>query len=338
MEVYYNWHLPQSILSFRQFGVHQVCGNDNTMKMLTGLPSWSVFEWLFKKLEPKLPYLQYYKGEGSLTQKVYQTNMTSKPGPGRIISHQNEMLLTLMKLRVNSLEEDLALRFGISTSLVSCIWSTWIPFLGLELQPLINWPAVDAISSYYPKCFTKFGHVQAIIDCTEIPLQRPSLPKANHQIYSNYKSRPTCKTLIACTPSGAVSYISFAAGGAMSDKEIVRRSDFMDRISASAQEADRQLVILADRGFNIQELLLPYHVKLVIPPFMKQKKQFTDTQNTRTKRVANARIHVERVIGRIKEFSILKSELPLDMLDLVDHIFTICGAIVNLQPPLVPLE
>ena len=34
-----------------------------------------------------------------------------------------------------------------------------------------------------------------------------------------------------------------------------------------------QDTVLADRGFNIQELLLPYQVNLVIPPFLKKKQE-----------------------------------------------------------------
>ena len=46
--------------------------------------------------------------------------------------------------------------------------------------------------------------------------------------------------------------------------------------------------------------------------------QFTVEQESETKKVANARIHVERVIGRTKEFKILQGPLPLSMLVQVD--------------------
>ena len=66
-------------------------------------------------------------------------------------------------------------------------------------------------------------------------------------------------------------------------------------------------ICLADRGFNIQELLVPFQVKLIIPPFLKKKKQPDVDDAVKTKQVANSRIHVERVIGRIKEFQIERS-------------------------------
>ena len=90
----------------------------------------------------------------------------------------------------------------------------------------------------------------------------------------------------------------------------------------------------------IQELLLHKGVNLVIPPFVKAKRQFSNTDDQRTKQVANARIHVERVIGRMKDFDIMKAELPLEMFDIfyIYNIVTITAALVNLQSPIVPLK
>ena len=56
-------------------------------------------------------------------------------------------------------------------------------------------------------------------------------------------------------------------------------------------------------------------MKLVFPPFLKAKKQFSNADDQRTKQVANARIHVGRVIDRMKDFDIMKAELPLEMFD-----------------------
>jgi hypothetical protein len=47
------------------------------------------------------------------------------------------------------------------------------------------------------------------------------------------------------------------------------------------------------------------------------------------------RIHVERVMGRLKVFRLLENILPLTMIDLCDQIWIIAGAIVNMQPPLI---
>ena len=37
-------------------------------------------------------------------------------------------------------------------------------------------------------------------------------------------------------------------------------------------------------------------------------------------------------------FDIMKAELPLKMFDVFDHIVTVTAALVNVQPPIVPLK
>ena len=260
-----------------------------------------------------------------------------KPGRARILPLIDEMLLTLMKLRLNLLHEDLAFRFKISNSLVSCILSTWIPFLGFEIGSLIQWPSVAQTHEYYPSCFKSIaGHVISIIDCTEIFTNNPSFAEANSKMYSSYKSHTTVKVLVACGPSGCISFISRIAGGAMSDKQIVNRSTLLDKLRKSASETDEKLIVLADRGFNISDDLPP-NITTKYPPFRHGKAQFSVKDVVSTEVIANARIHIERAIGRIKEFRILQNVLPLEFLDQVDHIFAICSGLVNLQKPIVKL-
>ena len=73
----------------------------------------------------------------------------------------------------------------------------------------------------------------------------------------------------------------------MSDQDLVKRSGNVDLFSPGD-------ILLAQRRFNIQELLLHKGVKLIIPPFLKTKKQFSNADDHCTKQVANGRSHVER--------------------------------------------
>ena len=135
---------------------------------------------------------------------------------------------------------------------------------------------------------------------------------------------------MSCTPAGIVSFISPGQGGLASDRKIVEDCGILDKF-------EHNDICMADRGFNIQDLLLSREVKLVIPPFTKGRTQFVKGKVEQTSSVARARIHIERVVGWIKDFRILNFRVPLTMVDLLDDIFTKTSALVNLTPPLVPL-
>ena len=74
---------------------------------------------------------------------------------------------------------------------------------------------------------------------------------------------------------------------------------------------------------------------LKIPSFTKGKSQLSGSEVDMSRQLSNVRIHVERVIGRIKKFRILQSIIPITLVDLIDDIMvTICGA-VNLNQSVV---
>ena len=76
---------------------------------------------------------------------------------------------------------------------------------------------------------------------------------------------------------------------------------------------------MADRGFTIGDLLDIKGVALNILP-MKTSDQFTQRELTTTRRIANLRIHVERAIGRIKNFKLL-NDVPNNMARVADQTF-----------------
>ncbi|KAJ8315680.1 hypothetical protein KUTeg_007830 [Tegillarca granosa] len=63
--------------------------------------------------------------------------------------------------------------------------------------------------------------------------------------------------------------------------------------------------------------------------------QLSKSEVEQTRRIASARIHVERKMEQIKNFRILQGILPLSLGHIVDEIFFICAALTNLLPPLV---
>ena len=92
---------------------------------------------------------------------------------------------------------------------------------------------------------------------------------------------------------------------------------------------------MADKGFQIQDLLAPLGVRLNMPPFLSGNTQMPESDVILTKKVAHLRIHVERAIGRVKDFRILKDTLPATMWDSINEIVYVCCMLSNFSPPLV---
>lgn len=91
---------------------------------------------------------------------------------------------------------------------------------------------------------------------------------------------------------------------------------------------------MVDRGFAIESILIPRGVELVIPDFKGQgRSQLTETEGINSEKIAEARIHVERAMQRIKVYHILHNEFKLSMAHLADQVFSVCAYLVNFQTP-----
>ena len=94
---------------------------------------------------------------------------------------------------------------------------------------------------------------------------------------------------------------------------------------------------MTDRGFNIDDLPIPLGVKLNIPSFKGQRGQlYMSAHEVEENRwIDSVRIHLERVIGRIKNFHILDGVLPLSLKPLLNDIFATCSYLMNYHTPVV---
>ena len=147
-----------------------------------------------------------------------------------------------------------------------------------------------------PKVFQEtYSNCRTVIDCTKVFIECPANLTASSSTWSNYKHHNTLKFLVACSPCGAVTFISRAYGGRTSDKVITQKSGFLDRIVPGD-------LVLADRRFLIGEDLAAHGATLVTPDFTKGKKQLSSREVERSRRISRVRIHVERLMEQLKNF------------------------------------
>ena len=81
---------------------------------------------------------------------------------------------------------------------------------------------------------------------------------------------------------------------------------------------------MADRGFTVEEDLAEKNLKLHIPSFFGTKlAQLTAVEVTATRHIAEAHVHVERAIERLKKVEILCGEVELASLHILEQVFQV---------------
>ena len=310
------------------FSIETVKNNNKLIKFYTSFANYSEFsmvlDFLGREAAANLDYRNIDKSPSEAKKYNY------RPGCNRQLSIENEFFMTLCRLKVGSLEDDISARFGVSQPVASQIVNTWVKFMFFRFKELEIYPSQEITKLHLPECFVKkYPSTTLIIDATEIYIEKPSNPEAQQLTFSSYKNTNTLKALIGIVPKGSISFVSTLFGGSISDKELTARSGLLDKVQ-------RGEVIMADRGFNIQDMLASKGVRVNIPPFMNPTGQFEERELLETRRIATLRIHVEHAMERIKNFHILDF-IPITLCrgGIIDMIFCVCAMLSNFQPPLV---
>ena len=125
----------------------------------------------------------------------------------------------------------------------------------------------------------------------------------------------------------------------MSDKHLTENCGLLDHLVPGD-------TILADRGFYFSDSVGIYCARITIPASTKGKKQLSGIEVEQTRRIANVRIHVERVIGIIRQkYTFLRGIQPVDFLiaredgvPLLDKVVFVCCALINVCDSVVPFD
>ncbi|KAK3918331.1 Protein ALP1-like [Frankliniella fusca] len=274
----------------------------------TGLPNLGTYYWLLSLVAENIVY---YFGAAV-----------------RCLSREDQLFMTLFKLRRNISHQVLADWFKVSLYTVSNVILTWISVLHIILVEGImnrNVPSLQKVRCSMPEVFRMYPNCRMIFDCTEVEVQVPSLMSNQNEVYSSYKSRTTFKALIVIAPNGTIIYVSDLFPGSTSDKVLVYNCGVLDLLHAGD-------AVMADKGFPIGDILPP-GVDLNLPPF-KETPQFTRGQVFQTLQIAKSRIHVERAILRVKYFHIL-DKIPHSLFQFASKVFQVCAGLTNLRCSLI---
>ena len=254
------------------------------------------------------------------------------------LSLQDQLFLTLIRLRQGTTLMYLSFQFGISVTSAGLVFNNWIDYMYLRLGTLSIRPHRDIIVEHMPpKYHAEYPNTVAIIDCTELHVHRPSSLTIQSQCYSEYKSGTTLKGLIAIDPRGAVIFTSKLFTGSIYDKEIVKQSRFLELLKQliAAGRLNVGDAIMADKGFDTNSELQALGILLNIPPKCCTKKQMVPGDVELTKKIAAHRVHVERAIARIKQFKLVGHKVPATLFPKINTIWSVCCALTNFQDFLI---
>ncbi|XP_025756460.1 uncharacterized protein LOC109196785 isoform X1 [Oreochromis niloticus] len=304
----------KSLLDKTELNENFLQGDTEKVKYYTGLTCFAIFMSVLDNVKAFLP-------------------------ASKKLSHFQMLLLTLMRLRLDLPVQHLSYLFNVSHKTLSSVFADTIDVLYARLGILVHWPERHCLQATMPPQFMEtFGNrVAIIVDCFEIRTERPSNLKARAQTYSHYKGTHTMKYLIGITPQGAISFISKGWGGRASDKHITEQCGILNKLLPGD-------VVLADRGFDIRDAVGMMCAEVKIPAFTRGFCQLDakDTENTRA--IAHLRIHVERVIGSLRnKFKMLHTTMPIRSLlpcegedvTFLDKIVRVCCVLVNMCPSVV---
>ena len=122
-------------------------------------------------------------------------------------------------------------------------------------------------------------------------------------------------------------FVSQLYTGSISDRQLTKESGFLELLSSVLKGKS----IMADRGFDIQDLLAKYGILLNIPAFRSSSTaQLKEADVVATEKIARVHIHVERAIGQVKNrYHILNRVIPMSLTGSINQIWSVCYLLAN---------
>ena len=170
-----------------------------------------------------------------------------------------------------------------------------------------------------PEFDGRYSNTQVIVDCTQLRCQTPSSLLLQREVFSTYKSHCTFKAMVSMSPHGALTFVSTLFEGSMSDKQVFRQSGITSLLTP-------EMAVMVDKGFLVDDLV-PGTVHR--PAFVTQRAQMPEEDVLQTQSIARLRVHVERLIRRVKENKLFDTTITGS----INQIFTVVFSQISKMDP-----
>ncbi|XP_045910750.1 uncharacterized protein LOC123974235 isoform X2 [Micropterus dolomieu] len=299
------------------------------VKFYTGLPNYFVLETVMWLLAPHMDGMKNMK-----------------------LSKFQQLLLTLMRLRLDLRNQDLAYRFGVKVGTVTRIVHQMVNIMSSTLVPTaVFWPSRAELRKNLPAALrTSHPDCAVIIDCFMVPFEEPVSRGSQQQqrmvpsaqgVGTSYN---VLKYLIGVAPQGVVTFVSRGVLGNVSDKSLAEGCGFLCKLLPGD-------VVLASRDLNIADSVAARGALFKISASCQgeaygssESSPLADTSSE----ALSVQRHVERVICMVKQrYAMLTGpvESPFTTasertsnLSTFDKIVQVACALNNLCISAAPLE
>ncbi|KAL6100393.1 uncharacterized protein ACO6RY_07551 [Pungitius sinensis] len=280
------------------------------VKFYTGLPNFFVLETVMWLLAPHMDGMKAAK-----------------------LSKFQQLLLTLMRLRLDLRNRDLAYRFGVKVGTVTRTVHHMVTIMSSSLVPTaVFWPSRAELRKNLPAALrASHPDCAVIVDCFKVPFEEP-VSRGNQEQHRQRVDPGSpvpnvLKYLIGVAPQGVVTFVSRGVLGNVSDKSLAEGCGFLCKLLPGD-------VVLASRDLDIHDAVAARGARFRTAAAPSE--------------AAGVRRHVERVISMVKQrYAMLTGpvESPFtavcertSSLSTFDKVVQVACALNNLCISAAPLE
>lgn len=197
------------------------------VKFYTGLPNFFVLETVMWLLAPHMDAMKNAK-----------------------LSKFQQLLLTLMRLRLDLRNQDLAYRFGVKVGTVTRTVHQMVGIMSSTLVPTaVFWPSRAELRKNLPAALrATHPDCAVIVDCFTVHLEEPASSGGQQQVAPSSRGAGTnsnvLKYLIGVAPQGVVTFVSRGVPGGVSDRSLTESCGLLCKLLPGD-------VVLASRDLGI---------------------------------------------------------------------------------------
>jgi len=236
---------------------------------------------------------------------LFSEDGSDEPGNRCKLPYRHVVLMALMRKRGNTIQEQLAVFFGIDQSTVC----RYLRFADSVLAEIL--PTASRVSDRMQKTRTMAGLKKLVpglavtVDGTHVDIQRPSSKEPRKEAYSGKKKSFTLNTQIMTNRDGLIIHKSRPAPGSAHDLRMMREDPpdlgMITRMMKSKRRRPDggRVRLYADLGYvGIRK---DYPGAVLRQPHKRRKGgSLTEEQRASNRRINSRRVIVEHAIGRIK--------------------------------------